>query len=37
VKWLLYPDEMEEEIDIIDHKLESLAFKGKFPAITYKN
>jgi len=28
---------MEEEIDIIDHKLESLAFKGKFPAITNKN
>jgi hypothetical protein len=30
VKWLLYPDDEEDSLDFIDHKLESLLVKGRF-------
>ena len=29
VKWLLYPNDCEDDIETIDHRLESLQVKGK--------
>lgn len=32
VRWLLYPNEDDDDVEVIDHRLESLEVKCKFGA-----